>query len=313
MNENLNRKDLELAIQKTRDSFDTDKPVIPFIEGDGIGIDIWPASQRVFDAAVEKAYSNERKIEWQEVLAGQKAFDNSSEWLPEKTIEMFDEFGIGIKGPLTTPVGGGIRSINVAIRQKLDLYACLRPLRWFEGVETPTKNPGNVDIALFRENTEDVYSGKELEMNSDDVVKLNKFLKEEFNWEIRSDSGIGIKPISKTASERLIRSALNYAVENNKKNVSAKYMDKYINNMGFKIVYFIAGPKIVEDMINKGLLDTLFCTMSMNIVGNNVFDTFIRGDILRRDISPFLKNIFLSGEGKGKKIKQVFYKFNFRK
>ena len=220
MNENLNRKDLELAIQNTRDSFDTDKPVIPFIEGDGIGIDIWPASQRVFDAAVEKAYSNERKIEWQEVLAGQKAFDNTSEWLPEKTIEMFDEFGIGIKGPLTTPVGGGIRSINVAIRQKLDLYACLRPLRWFEGVETPTKNPGNVDIALFRENTEDVYSGKELEMNSDDVVKLNKFLKEEFNWEIRSDSGIGIKPISKTASERLIRSALNYAVENNKKNLA---------------------------------------------------------------------------------------------
>jgi isocitrate dehydrogenase len=220
MNENLNRKDLELAIQKTRDSFDTDKPVIPFIEGDGIGIDIWPASQRVFEAAVEKAYSNERKIEWQEVLAGQKAFDNTSEWLPEKTIEMFDEFGIGIKGPLTTPVGGGIRSINVAIRQKLDLYACLRPLRWFEGVETPTKNPGNVDIALFRENTEDVYSGKELEMNSDDVVKLNKFLKDEFNWEIRSDSGIGIKPISKTASERLIRSALNYAVENNKKNLA---------------------------------------------------------------------------------------------
>ena len=197
-----------------------DNPIIPFIEGDGIGIDIWPASQRVFDAAVEKAYSNERKIEWQEVLAGQKAFDNTSEWLPEKTIEMFDEFGIGIKGPLTTPVGGGIRSINVAIRQKLDLYACLRPLRWFEGVETPTKNPGNVDIALFRENTEDVYSGKELEMNSDDVVKLNKFLKEEFNWEIRSDSGIGIKPISKTASERLIRSALNYAVENNKKNLA---------------------------------------------------------------------------------------------
>ena len=220
MNENLNRKDLELAIQKTRDSFDTDKPVIHFIEGDGIGIDIWPASQRVFDAAVEKAYSNERKIEWQEVLAGQKAFDNTSEWLPEKTIEMFDEYGIGIKGPLTTPVGGGIRSINVAIRQKLDLYACLRPLRWFEGVETPTKNPGNVDIALFRENTEDVYSGKELEMNSDDVGKLNKFLKEEFNWEIRSDSGIGIKPISKTASERLIRSALNYAVENNKKNLA---------------------------------------------------------------------------------------------
>ena len=220
MNENLKREDLELAIQKTRDSFDTDNPLVPFIEGDGIGVDIWPASQKVFDAAVQKAYSNERKIEWKEVLAGQKAFDRTKEWLPEQTIEMFDEYGIGIKGPLTTPVGGGIRSINVAIRQKLDLYACLRPLRWFQGVETPTKNPGNVDIALFRENTEDVYSGKELEMNSDEVNKLNKFLKDEFDWEIRSDSGIGIKPISKTASERLIRSALNYAVENNKKNLA---------------------------------------------------------------------------------------------
>ena len=220
MNENLKREDLELAIKKTRDSFDTDNPLVPFIEGDGIGVDIWPASQKVFDAAVQKAYSNERKIEWKEVLAGQKAFDSTKEWLPEKTIEMFDEYGIGIKGPLTTPVGGGIRSINVAIRQKLDLYACLRPLRWFQGVETPTKNPGNVDIALFRENTEDVYSGKELEMNSDEVNKLNKFLKDEFDWEIRSDSGIGIKPISKTASERLIRSALNYAVENNKKNLA---------------------------------------------------------------------------------------------
>ena len=133
---------------------------------------------------------------------------------------MFDEYGIGIKGPLTTPVGGGIRSINVAIRQKLDLYVCLRPLKWFKGIETPTKNPGNVDIALFRENTEDVYSGKELEMNSKEVIRLNKFLKDEFDWEIRPDSGIGIKPISKTASERLIRSSLNYAVENNKKNLA---------------------------------------------------------------------------------------------
>ena len=156
---------------------------------------------------------------------------------------MFDEFGIGIKGPLTTPVGGGIRSINVAIRQRLDLYACLRPLRWFEGVETPTKKPGNVDIALFRENTEDVYSGKELEMNSEDVRKLNKFLKEEFNWEIRSDSGIGIKPISKTASERLVRSALNYAVENNKKNLAIvhkgnimKYTEGAFRAWGYELV-----------------------------------------------------------------------------
>ena len=149
-----------------------------------------------------------------------KAFDETKEWLPNKTLELFDNYGIGIKGPLTTPVGGGIRSINVTIRQKLDLYTCLRPIRWFPGIESPTKNPGNVDIALFRENTEDVYSGKELEMNSDEVKSLNSFLNSEFGWEIREDSGIGIKPISKTASERLIRAALNYAVENNKMNLA---------------------------------------------------------------------------------------------
>jgi isocitrate dehydrogenase len=220
LKENLKRDDLIAAIDETRTSFDTDKPVIPFIEGDGIGVDIWPASQKVFDSAVKKAYSDQRKIEWTEVLAGQKAFDENGEWLPAKTLELFDNYGIGIKGPLTTPVGGGIRSINVAIRQKLDLYACLRPLRWFSGIESPTKNPGDVDIALFRENTEDVYSGKELEMNSDEVRSLNAFLNSEFGWEIREDSGIGIKPISKTASERLIRAALNYAVENNKKNLA---------------------------------------------------------------------------------------------
>ena len=193
---------------------------MPFIQGDGIGVDIWPASQKVFDSAVKKAYSDQRKIEWTEVLAGQKAFDETKEWLPDKTLELFDNYGIGIKGPLTTPVGGGIRSINVTIRQKLDLYTCLRPIRWFPGIESPTKNPGNVDIALFRENTEDVYSGKELEMNSDEVKSLNSFLNSEFGWEIREDSGIGIKPISKTASERLIRAALNYAVENNKMNLA---------------------------------------------------------------------------------------------
>ena len=220
MSENLSRNELVDAINKTRKSFDTDNTIVPFIEGDGIGIDIWPASQMVFDAAVKKAYSDSRKIKWQEVLAGQKAFDQTNEWLPESTLDSFDEYGIGIKGPLTTPVGGGIRSINVSIRQKLDLYVCLRPIRWFKGVETPTKNPGDVNISLFRENTEDVYAGKELEMNSDDVKKLNNFLKNEFSWDIREDSGIGIKPISKTASERLIRSALHYAVENNKKNLA---------------------------------------------------------------------------------------------
>ena len=220
MAENLDRTELNNAINKTRESFDTDNPTIPFIEGDGIGIDIWPASQLVFDAVVEKAYNGNRKINWIEVLAGQKAFDNVSEWLPKQTLETIDEHGVGIKGPLTTPVGEGIRSINVAIRQELDLYVCLRPIKYFKGIETPTKSPQNVDIVLFRENTEDVYSGKELEEGSEDVSKLNKFLHDEFGWEIRKDSGIGIKPISNTGSERLIRAAINFAVENGKKNLA---------------------------------------------------------------------------------------------
>ena len=220
MVENLNREELNNAIKKTRESFDTDNPTVPFIEGDGIGVDIWPASQLVFDAVVEKAYNGNRKINWIEVLAGQKAFDTVSEWLPQKTLDTFDEFGVGIKGPLTTPVGEGIRSINVAIRQELDLYVCLRPIKYFQGIQTPTKNPQDVDIVLFRENTEDVYSGKELEEGSEEVVKLNNFLKQEFDWDIRKDSGIGIKPISNTGSERLIRAAINFAVENEKKNLA---------------------------------------------------------------------------------------------
>ncbi len=243
MGENLNRTDLESAIQRTRESFDTDNPTVPYIEGDGIGVDIWPAAQGVFDAVVEKAYKGERKINWLEVLAGQKAFDNVNEWLPEETTNKFEEYGVGIKGPLTTPVGEGIRSINVSIRQIMDLYVCLRPIKYFNGIQTPTKNPQDVDVTLFRENTEDVYAGKELEEGSEDVQKLNKFLKSEFGWEIREDSGIGIKPISKTATERLVRASLNYAVENNKKNLALvhkgnimKFTEGAFRRWGYELV-----------------------------------------------------------------------------
>ena len=243
MGENLNRADLESAIQRTRESFDTDNPTVPYIEGDGIGVDIWPAAQGVFDAVVEKAYKGERKINWLEVLAGQKAFDNVNEWLPEETTNKFEEYGVGIKGPLTTPVGEGIRSINVSIRQIMDLYVCLRPIKYFNGIQTPTKNPQDVDITLFRENTEDVYAGKELEEGSEEVQKLNKFLKSEFGWEIREDSGIGIKPISKTATERLVRASLNYAVENNKKNLALvhkgnimKFTEGAFRKWGYELV-----------------------------------------------------------------------------
>tara|TARA_Y100001960_G_scaffold113181_1_gene121102 strand:- start:1680 stop:2912 length:1233 start_codon:yes stop_codon:yes gene_type:complete len=219
LKENLPVDELKEVISKTKESYNIENPSIPFIEGDGIGIDIWSPSKDVFDAAVRKAYNNERKIDWLEVLAGQKAFDSTGEWLPDDTISQIDDYGVGIKGPLTTPVGGGIRSLNVAIRQKLDLYVCLRPMRWFKGVLTPTKNPQDVNMVLFRENTEDVYAGKELEATSEEVIKLNSFLKEEFGWDIREDSGIGIKPVSKTASEKLIRAAIQYAVDQERKNV----------------------------------------------------------------------------------------------
>ena len=195
-------------------------PVIPFIEGDGIGPDIWAASVRVFDAAVDKAYGGDRAITWKEVLAGEKAFTETGSWLPDETVSAFGQHLVGIKGPLTTPIGGGIRSLNVALRQIMDLYACVRPVRWFEGVPSPVKNPGDVDMVIFRENTEDVYAGKELEEGTEEVKKLLAFLKETFDWDIREDSGVGIKPVSVTGSKRLIRAAIRYALQNNRESVT---------------------------------------------------------------------------------------------
>ena len=197
-----------------------DEPIIPFIEGDGTGIDIWPAAQRVFDAAVEKAYGGRRRIAWKEVLAGQKAFDQTGSWLPEETVEAFRDHLVGIKGPLTTPVGGGIRSLNVALRQILDLYVCLRPVRWFQGVPSPVKAPEKVDMVIFRENTEDVYAGKEVQAGTPEAKKLIEFAKEEFGWDIRPDSGIGFKPVSETGSKRLIRAAIQYALRKGRRSVT---------------------------------------------------------------------------------------------
>ena len=197
-----------------------DEPIIPFIEGDGIGPDIWRAAQLVFDSAVEKAYGGNRKVGWMEVLAGQKAFDESGEWLPADTVDAFRTYLVGIKGPLTTPVGGGIRSLNVALRQTLDLYVCLRPVRWFKGVPSPVKHPELIDMVIFRENTEDVYAGKELEAGTDDAKKLLEFLHDTYGWDIRPDSGLGIKPVSETGSKRLIRAALRYALDNGRDSVT---------------------------------------------------------------------------------------------
>ncbi len=218
-------------------------PIIPFIEGDGIGPDIWAAAVRVLDAAVEKAYNGDRKIEWKEVLAGQKAFDATGEWLPEATTDAFREHIVGIKGPLTTPVGGGIRSLNVALRQILDLYVCLRPVRWYQGVPSPVKRPELIDMVIFRENTEDVYAGKELEAGSEDVAKLLAFMADEYGWDIRTDSGIGIKPISETGTKRLVRAALQYAVDNNRSSVTLvhkgnimKFTEGAFRTWGYEVV-----------------------------------------------------------------------------
>ncbi|MGH8971957.1 MAG: NADP-dependent isocitrate dehydrogenase [Acidimicrobiia bacterium] len=197
-----------------------DEPIIPYIEGDGTGIDIWPAAQRVLDAAVERAYGGQKRIAWKEVLAGEKAFNATGNWLPEETVDAFRNHIVGIKGPLTTPVGGGIRSLNVALRQILDLYVCLRPVRWFSGVPSPVKNPQDVDMVIFRENTEDVYAGKELQEGTPEAKKLIEYCKEEFGWDIRPDSGIGLKPISETGSKRLIRAAIEYAVSKGRRSVT---------------------------------------------------------------------------------------------
>ena len=220
-----------------------DDPIIPFIEGDGIGPDIWAAAVRVLDAAVEKAYGGERSIEWLEVLAGQKAYDATGEWLPEATVEAFREYLVGIKGPLTTPVGGGIRSLNVALRQILDLYVCLRPVRWYAGVPSPVKSPEAIDMVIFRENTEDVYAGKELEADSEDVAKLLAFLSDAYGWDIRADSGIGIKPISETGTKRLVRAAIQYAVDNNRDTVTLvhkgnimKFTEGAFRTWGYEVV-----------------------------------------------------------------------------
>src|SRR3984885_10625512 len=195
----------------------SNEPIIPFIEGDGTGVDIWPAAKLVLDAAAGK---HGRKISWKEVLAGEKAFNETGNWLPAETIDIFREYLIGIKGPLTTPIGGGFRSLNVALRQLLDLYVCLRPVRWFQGVPSPVKRPDLVDMVIFRENTEDIYAGLEVEEGTPEAKRLIGWLHEEFGWDIRADSGIGIKPISITGSKRLIRASIQYAIDHQRKSVT---------------------------------------------------------------------------------------------
>ncbi len=220
-----------------------DEPIIPFIEGDGTGPDIWAASVRVFDAAVDKAYGGARRIAWKEVLAGQKAFDETGDWLPQDTVDVFASHLIGIKGPLTTPVGEGFRSLNVALRQILDLYVCLRPVRWFTGVPSPVRHPEKVDMVIFRENTEDVYAGKELAEGSDEAKQAIAYFADTYGWDIRPDSGIGLKPISETGSKRLIRAAITHALEHDRRSVTLvhkgnimKFTEGAFRSWGYELV-----------------------------------------------------------------------------
>ncbi|HIF49341.1 MAG TPA: NADP-dependent isocitrate dehydrogenase [Cytophagales bacterium] len=224
-----------------------DSPIIPFIEGDGIGIDIWPVSKNVLDSAVEKAYNGTKKIIWKEVLAGEKAYNATGNWLPQETLDSFNKYLVGIKGPLTTPIGGGMSSLNVALRQKLDLFACVRPVRWFNGTPSPVKDPSTTDMIIFRENTEDIYAGIEFKNGTEENIKLKQVLEEKFKSQfdkIRFPNtvGIGIKPISSEGTNRLVRSAIDYAINNKKDSVTLvhkgnimKYTEGAFRDWGYQL------------------------------------------------------------------------------
>jgi isocitrate dehydrogenase len=235
-----------------------DHPIIPFIEGDGTGRDIWKASRRLFDAAVKKAYAGKREIAWLEVFAGEKSFNQFKEWLPQDTVEAIRDFRVAIKGPLTTPVGGGIRSLNVTLRQVLDLYACVRPVRYFEGVPSPVRNPERMNVVIFRENTEDVYAGIEWKSGSAEVKKLIDFLNQEMlkggPKRVREDSGVGIKPISPTGTKRLVRRAIQHAIENDKRVVTLvhkgniqKFTEGAFRDWGYELATQEFRPHVVTE------------------------------------------------------------------
>ncbi|HLR39465.1 MAG TPA: NADP-dependent isocitrate dehydrogenase [Jeotgalicoccus sp.] len=292
-------------------------PVIPFIEGDGIGPDIWNAAVRVFDAAVEKAYNGEKKIDWLEVYAGQKAFDKTGEWLPQDTLDKINEYLIAIKGPLTTPIGGGIRSLNVALRQQLDLYTCLRPVRHYEGVPSPVKRPEDVDMAIFRENTEDIYAGIEFKAGTDEVKKVIDFLTEEMdvkNIRFPESSSIAIKPVSKEGTERLVRAAIQYAVDHKKPTVTLvhkgnimKFTEGGFKQWGYdlaekefgdKVFTWQQYDKIVEedgkDAANKAQDDAV--AAGKIIVKDSIADIFLQQILTRPKEFDVVATMNLNGD-----------------
>ncbi len=279
-------------------------PVIPFIEGDGTGPDIWKASVKVIDAAVEKAYKGARKIEWKEVLAGEKSFKLTGNWLPDATLDAFKEYLVGIKGPLTTPVGGGIRSLNVALRQILDLYACVRPVRYFAGVPSPVKEPQKTEMIIFRENTEDVYAGIEWEAGTPDAKKVVDFLLNEMKvTKIRfpETSSIGIKPVSIEGTERLVRAALLFAVENNKKSVTIVHKGnimKYTSGGFKKWGYALAEREFGDKVFTWAQYDRIAEEKGKEAADAAQKDALAAGKILVKDAiaDAFLQQILLRPE-----------------
>ena len=279
-------------------------PIIPFIEGDGIGVDIWSASRLVFDAAVQKAYKGEKKIFWKEVLAGEKAYNNTGDWLPQETLDIFQQYLVGIKGPLTTPVGGGITSLNVALRQKLDLFACVRPVRWFNGTPSPVKDPSTTDMVIFRENTEDIYAGIEFENGTDDNQKIKEILKNNFKErfdKIRfpDTAGIGIKPISIEGTYRLVRSSIEYAIKNNRSSVTLvhkgnimKYTEGSFRDWGYQIAREEFGAKDFEG----GPWQVIQNGANQIIIKDVIADAFLQQILLRPKEYSVIATMNLNGD-----------------
>ncbi|MFD0999831.1 NADP-dependent isocitrate dehydrogenase [Ohtaekwangia kribbensis] len=281
-----------------------DNPTIPFIEGDGTGVDIWPASKLVFDKAVEKAYGGKKKINWKEVLAGEKAFNQTGNWLPDETLNVFKEYLVGIKGPLTTPVGGGIRSLNVALRQELDLYACVRPVRWFKGVPSPVKEPHKTDTIIFRENTEDIYAGIEFQEGSEENKKFLKFFEENFaklykKIRFPQTTAIGVKPVSKEGTERLVRSAIEYALQHKKPSVTLvhkgnimKFTEGGFRDWGYALAKAEFGAKDLDggpwQIIEKG--------GHKLIIKDAIADAFLQQILLRPDEYSVAATLNLNGD-----------------
>lgn len=281
-----------------------DNPTIPFIEGDGTGVDIWPASKLVFDQAVEKAYGGKRKINWKEVLAGEKAFNQTGNWLPEETLNVFKEYLVGIKGPLTTPVGGGIRSLNVALRQELDLYACVRPVRWFKGVPSPVKEPHKTDMVIFRENTEDIYAGIEFQEGTEENKKFLALFQENYpklfkKIRFPQTAGIGIKPVSKEGTERLVRSAIEFALQHKKPSVTLvhkgnimKFTEGGFRDWGYALAKSEFGAKDLDG----GPWQVIEKDGHKLIIKDSIADAFLQQILLRPDEYSVVATLNLNGD-----------------